>query len=261
MSDAVYRLLNTANAQVGYKAGSGKRNKYAKELDKYGMVYNYPKDGFDWCDIFVDWCFISTFGIVKGIKMIYQPQKSTGAGCEFSAQFYRNNKAFSKTPSIGSQIFFGTAGKETHTGIVVKVTDYYVYTVEGNTGGGNGAVQQKKYTKNNSKIVGYGIPNWGLINENDGNPYCIYTETAKEVIAGKWGNGAERKKALEEAGFDYNKIQNIVNQMLSKKSDKDIAYEVIKGLWGFGLDRKLRLEKAGYDYTAIQKLVNNILGY
>ena len=37
---------------------------------------------------------------------------------------------------------------------------------------------------------------------------------AKEVIAGKWGNGADRKKKLAEAGYDYNTIQKLVNKML-----------------------------------------------
>lgn len=42
------------------------------------------------------------------------------------------------------------------------------------------------------------------------------TEVAKEVIAGKWGNGAARKKNLEKAGYNYNEIQKLVNQLLKK---------------------------------------------
>ena len=37
---------------------------------------------------------------------------------------------------------------------------------------------------------------------------------AKEVIRGDWGNGAERKKRLTEAGYDYAKVQARVNAML-----------------------------------------------
>lgn len=40
------------------------------------------------------------------------------------------------------------------------------------------------------------------------------TEIAKEVIAGKWGNGETRKKKLRIAGYDYTAIQKIVNQLL-----------------------------------------------
>lgn len=39
---------------------------------------------------------------------------------------------------------------------------------------------------------------------------------AKEVIAGKWGNGQERKNKLTQAGYDYKKIQTIVNGLLRK---------------------------------------------
>ena len=41
-------------------------------------------------------------------------------------------------------------------------------------------------------------------------------EIAKEVIAGKWGNGATRKKKLTEAGYNYAAIQAEVNKMLKK---------------------------------------------
>lgn len=36
-------------------------------------------------------------------------------------------------------------------------------------------------------------------------------EIAKEIFQGKWGNDLERKQRLIEAGYDYNKIQSIVN--------------------------------------------------
>lgn len=39
-------------------------------------------------------------------------------------------------------------------------------------------------------------------------------QIANEVIAGKWGNGDERKKKLIAAGYDYNAIQNLVNVKL-----------------------------------------------
>lgn len=41
-------------------------------------------------------------------------------------------------------------------------------------------------------------------------------EVAKEVLAGKWGNGAERKNKLTQAGYDYATIQAIVNQLVRK---------------------------------------------
>lgn len=41
------------------------------------------------------------------------------------------------------------------------------------------------------------------------------TEIAKEVIAGKWGNGDERKKKLKAAGYDYNAVQKEVEKQLA----------------------------------------------
>ena len=40
-------------------------------------------------------------------------------------------------------------------------------------------------------------------------------ELAKEVIQGKWGNGAERKEKLTAAGYDYAKVQKRVNDVLA----------------------------------------------
>ena len=87
---------------------------------------------------------------------------------------------------------------------------------------------------------------------------------ADEVIAGKWGNGNDRKTKLENAGYNYQEVQNKVNEKLgvstsNKKSNETIANEVIKGLWGNGQERKDRLTQAGYDYNAIQKIVNQKL--
>ena len=39
-------------------------------------------------------------------------------------------------------------------------------------------------------------------------------EVAREVIQGKWSNGAERKKRLTDAGYDYNEVQKKVNQLI-----------------------------------------------
>lgn len=88
-------------------------------------------------------------------------------------------------------------------------------------------------------------------------------ELAREVIAGKWGNGQDRVNALTNAGYDYNAIQNRVNEILggkpAKKSNEEIAKEVIAGKWGNGSDRKASLTNAGYNYNEVQAIVNKIL--
>ena len=86
-------------------------------------------------------------------------------------------------------------------------------------------------------------------------------ELAKEVLAGSWGNGQERKDRLTAAGYDYNAVQSKVNAMVSgsSKSIDELAREVIAGKWGNGSDRKTRLQAAGYDYNAVQSEVNRLL--
>ena len=84
------------------------------------------------------------------------------------------------------------------------------------------------------------------------------TELAQEVLQGKWGNGADRKKNLTEAGYDYNLVQAEVNNLLKKKSNEEIAKEVIAGKWGNGAMRKKKLTDAGYNYSAIQAIVNKL---
>lgn len=52
----------------------------------------------------------------------------------------------------------------------------------------------------------------GVVNE----PKKSNLEIAKEVINGKWGNGAERKNKLTQAGYSYSAIQELVNELLRK---------------------------------------------
>lgn len=57
-----------------------------------------------------------------------------------------------------------------------------------------------------------------LINEikesNTGTDRKTVEELAREVIAGKWGNGEERKIKLTNAGYDYSAVQSKVNEIL-----------------------------------------------
>lgn len=92
--------------------------------------------------------------------------------------------------------------------------------------------------------------------------YKSLEQLADEVIAGRWGDGAERKERLSAAGYDYNAVQNAVNAKLkpARKSNEEIAQEVIAGKWGNGQDRVNRLTQAGYDANAIQAIVNGKVG-
>ena len=89
-------------------------------------------------------------------------------------------------------------------------------------------------------------------------------ELANEVVDGKWGNGTDRKTNLEKAGYDYDAVQNRVNEILKEKDNKksvtEVAKDVIAGDYGNGEDRKKKLEAEGYDYETVQAKVNQLLG-
>lgn len=93
---------------------------------------------------------------------------------------------------------------------------------------------------------------------------------AREVMAGAWGNGEDRKRNLAAAGYSYSEIQPIVNRLAggsstaapapARPSISTIADQVMAGAWGNNPDRQRRLQAAGFDYAAVQAEVNRKLG-
>ena len=158
--EAKNKVIQLAESQIGYKETGKNITKYAQDFDtKYPDFYNTKKQGAEWCDIFNDWDYVTNFGEDNAKKMLYQPSKSAGAGCKFSAQYYKNNNAFYKTPELGDQIFFYVGGEINHTGIVVSITNEQVITIEGNC---SNQVKKQYHKKNASNIAGYGRPNWSV---------------------------------------------------------------------------------------------------
>ena len=188
------RLIAVAEAEIGYhekisnsnlddksaNAGSGNYTKYARDFDnKYSSFYNGKKNGFAWCDMFVDWCFVTAFGLADALRLLCQPTGSAGAGCTYSLQYYRNAGRYFTTPKVGDQIFFGTSvGNSTHTGIVVGVDAGHVYTIEGNT---SDQVARRTYSLYAGTIVGYGRPAYDEEGaENTPAPVVVEPETPTE---------------------------------------------------------------------------------
>lgn len=139
-------------------AGSNNWTKYANFFDKEcPNWYNGKKNGYAWCDMFVDYCFHKAFGHEDALRLLCQPEKSAGAGCTYSLMYYRNKGQFHTSgPKPGDQIFFGTSTSSvSHTGIVEKVVGSTVHTIEGNT---SDKVARRTYALTNSTIVGYGRP-------------------------------------------------------------------------------------------------------
>ena len=204
-TNAVYKVIQTAKEEIGYlekssnsqlddktaNAGYNNYTKYARDLDKISGFYNGKKQGYAYCDVFVDWCFYKTFGAEIAKKMLYQPNYSAGAGCTYSMGYYKNADAFYKSPEIGDQIFFGSGNESTHTGIVVDISDSKVITIEGNTSGGSGVIAngggvfQKTYPIKYGNILGYGRPNYSILVKEEKEyvqvPDNSYILTVKQI--------------------------------------------------------------------------------
>lgn len=176
-------------------AGKGNFTKFARDLDAIPNFYNGKKNGFAWCDVFVDWLFVQTFGAEKAKALLCQPEKSLGAGCGYSARYYKAKGQFhTKNPKPGDQIFFtDSRGDVVHTGIVYKVDKHYVYTVEGNTSpqsgvvGNGGGVWRKKYALSDSRIYGYGRPDWtlaGVVEPKEERMYTLEMRVLKNGCKG-----------------------------------------------------------------------------
>ena len=54
-------------------------------------------------------------------------------------------------------------------------------------------------------------------------------ELANEVIAGKWGNGIDRKNRLTNAGYNYAEVQAEVNRLLAPKPQPAVYYTIKRG--------------------------------
>lgn len=188
--NAADRLIAIAAAEVGYlekasaaglddkttNAGHNNFTKYARDLDA-AAYYNGRKQGVAWCAVFADWCFYQAFGLGTAQAMQCQGKKSSAAGCHSAMGYFQKKGRLYTAPEPGDRIFFWSAadpGKAGHTGIVEKTADGRVYTIEGNTAAGQevvpngGGVCRKSYALGNSRIAGYGRPDWSLVKEKKG---------------------------------------------------------------------------------------------
>lgn len=85
---------------------------------------------------------------------------------------------------------------------------------------------------NDKKHVTTNLTNGSQIEGIQNEPKLSVEEVAKLVIAGKYGNGEERKKKLAAEGYDYNTVQNKVNELLkaNKKDEKKTTTYMVTGI-------------------------------
>ena len=186
------QLVEIATAEIGYHekasnsnldsktANSGSKNftKYGRDLFNAGF-FNGNKNGFDWCAQFPTWCVWKLTGKnKKKTEYILCVGGDLSAGCGFALKYYKAAGRFDETPKVGDQIFFkynlnDTSYTADHTGIVVRVTDKLIETIEGNSGN---EVKRKAYQRNDKTIIGYGHPRYDAESKK-----TVVTKEAKTV--------------------------------------------------------------------------------
>ena len=174
----VQKVIQIAENEVGYCEKKTKKNLDDKTANAgYNNYTKYWKEiypafqGQAWCDCFVKYCFVKAYGLSDAKKLLCS--NTFSYACETSLQYFKKKGQFvTKNPKVGDQIFFWNSNKTKsgHTGIVYKVDSAYVYTIEGNTSStagvvsNGGCVAKKKYALNNTRIKGYGRPNYKVSN-------------------------------------------------------------------------------------------------
>ena len=148
--EKVMSLINTYNADIVKVA--------AKQLGNAGGEKFWRWYGFssrvEWCCVFVSWCANECGYIEAGLIPKYAVVDD-GVNWFKSKDQWLNGSA---TPKPGMIIFFdwaydGSDGSGDHTGIVEKVENGYVYTIEGNS---SDKVMENQYSIGSPEILGYG---------------------------------------------------------------------------------------------------------
>lgn len=106
-----------------------------------------------WCACFVSWCANECGYIDTGVIPKF-------AGCVVGVQWFKEHDQWQPrtyTPKAGDIIFFDWEqdGETDHVGIVERVSNGYVHTVEGNT---SNSCRQRQYSLSDPDIFGYGVP-------------------------------------------------------------------------------------------------------
>ena len=216
MSKTASEILKVAKSWLGKNEIDGS---FKYIIDLYNahkpLARNYTVQYDD------EWCAttISALSIYCGYTDIIP----TECGCQKMIDLFTKLGCWieneNRVPNPGDIIFYdwGDSGKgdnkgwADHVGIVEKVANNTITTIEGNL---NRAVSRNKIAVNSRYIRGYAVPKY------DKEPVKVsktVKEVAQEVLDGKWGNGSTRKSKLIAAGYDYAEVQSMVNQLLAPK--------------------------------------------
>lgn len=115
---------------------------------------------------------------------------------------------------------------------VVKWWPFYVlwqYTSRGRISGYSGNVDMNYFYGDAETWRKYANSSSSVPKPADPKPAKkTNDEIAQEVLDGKWDNGEARKQKLEEAGYNYQAIQDIVNKKLGISKEPVVEYYTVK---------------------------------
>ena len=266
MGKTAESVLNVMRGWLGFNESNGR---FKEIIDLYNSVKPLPrgyavKYSDEWCDTCV-----SAAAVKAGCEELIGRE----CGVEKHIEIFKQKGIWIEdgtiTPKPGYVIAYNwdkstqpNDGNADHIGYVESVSGSNITVIEGNKGE---AVARRVIPVGWGYIRGYAAPKYDVatVTPVPSTAEKSVEEVAKEVMAGKWGNGEERKNRLKAAGYGYAAVQAKVNQLAkgtsNQKSIDAVAREVIRGKWGNGADRKKRITSAGYDYSAVQKRVNELL--
>lgn len=263
-------VVNQAKAWLGYNESDGSHKKI---IDIYNTQNPRPR-GYK--VTYTDaWC--ATFVSAVAVKVGYTGIIPTECSCNYMIRGFQSigcwQESDSYVPKAGDVIFYDwqdsgigdNIGSSDHVGIVEKCDGKTITVIEGNI---SNKVGRRNIAVNGRYIRGFGVPAYNR--QSPSTPTSSakkdITTIAKEVLAGQWGNGDDRKNKLTSAGYDYASVQAKVNELVSgktstsTKSITEVAKEVLAGEWGNGNARKTALENAGWNYSEVQAKVNELCG-
>lgn len=196
-------LLAKARAELGTCEVPANSNNVKYNTWFYG--HNVSGSKYPWCMAFVSWLFRGEQSLCKKT-----------ASCVDALSWFEKKGQIVTKPEIGDLAFFkfNTNNRRTnHVGVVARLDFDGILFIEGNTSvtsddNGGKVMYRKRKTTN---VVAFARPAYDESVYETHNTNSL-DAIVDEVIAGKWGDGAVRKKQLEAAGYDYEEIRRRVNE-------------------------------------------------
>ena len=215
MARTAQSLINIMRGWIGFSEANGQ---YRQIIDIYNshrpLARGYKVKYTDsWCD-----ATVSAAAIKAGMTDLI----GTECGVEEHVRIFQKKGIWIEdgraTPKPGYIIAYNwdkasqpNDGWSDHIGVVEAVTDGKITVIEGNY---RDAVGRRTIPVGWGYIRGYAAPKYDA--ESVIVQKMSVEAAARGVIAGKYGNGAERKKKLEALGLDYYAVQKRVNELMRK---------------------------------------------